>query len=169
MTDLNMFACFVNASYRSLQRWPFFGDKFNPNEVPGSRGTLEISACCLSTVDTKMIVRMRVPFLYRSYSLESILTFNDTRLESAEGIQQSDPLGPFCSSLYVYKDSCLIFLRLLMCGTSTMALVAPGRSQHCWVRLETRHAGTRLIGSACWYQKVWSLCYRLGYILVIPR
>lgn len=39
------------------------------------------------------------PFLYQCYSEESILNFNGTRLESAEGIQQGDPLGPLCFSL----------------------------------------------------------------------
>ena len=39
------------------------------------------------------------PFLYQCYSQDSILTFNGTRLKSAEGIQQGDPLGPLCFSL----------------------------------------------------------------------
>ena len=39
------------------------------------------------------------PFLYQCYSKESILIFNGTLLESAEGIQQGDPLGPLCFSL----------------------------------------------------------------------
>ena len=39
------------------------------------------------------------PFLYQCYSQDSILIFNGTRLESAEGIQQGDPLGPLCFSL----------------------------------------------------------------------
>ena len=39
------------------------------------------------------------PFLYQCYSKSSMLIFNGTRIESAEGIQQGDPLGPLCFSL----------------------------------------------------------------------
>ena len=39
------------------------------------------------------------PFLFQCYSKNSILIFNGTRLDSAEGIQQGDPLGPLCFSL----------------------------------------------------------------------
>ena len=58
-----------------------------------------------------------LPFVHSSYSLPSFLFWGDKRLQSSEGVQQGDPLGPllFCLSLYqlhsqVKSEFCVFYL-----------------------------------------------------------
>ena len=41
------------------------------------------------------------PFIFQSYSKQSCLFFNGSPIQSAEGVQQGDPLGPLCFSLAI--------------------------------------------------------------------
>lgn len=43
------------------------------------------------------------PFLFQCYRDPSVLTFNDIVINSDEGIQQGDPLGPICFSLCIQR------------------------------------------------------------------
>ena len=58
-------------------------------------------------------VLKEVPEIYQlthaAYSQPSFLFFGDHLLESAEGVQQGDPLGPLLFSLSIHYFNCILF------------------------------------------------------------
>ena len=54
-------------------------------------------------IAVKEVVPMLLPFVHSAYSTSSTLFWGNKILESAEGVQQGDPLGPLLFCLVIHQ------------------------------------------------------------------